>query len=56
MRKIAVVFLMDKNHPPMYATDQFRYEETPNGILLLHGKSAQLIPWHLILRVEYARE
>lgn len=58
MREIQLVVMSKYNgeRETLVASDKFRYEETPNGIVMVHGKSRTLFPWHRILSVDYVRE
>lgn len=55
MFKISRVILTKEGSEPLYATEEFQYEETPNGVLMTHRRSRALIPWHRIYEVEYVR-
>ena len=53
--KIARVCLAQEGSTPLCATKHFLYEETHNGIVVSHGASRRLIPWHRIYEIEYER-
>lgn len=55
-RDIASIILVKEGSEPLYADENFRYEETSNGVIMYHGKSRSLIPWHRIHQIDYARD